>query len=531
MRNAACLTLAIVGLAFFGCSDDAATNDGGAASDGGTSSSSGGLDGGPSGPKGPNGGDDDDAEAGASPSGEALKAQWIKRFPATPATYPGATTLAFSAFVSAANFGNGDLLISGYADGDIDLGKGNLPASSFEGSAGAFGAILAALGPDGATHWSSRVGAGSGTHAVKLASGDVVVGGDFSAGQQVWGNGLDRFVSTTDTCFARIRADGTSVWSTCSTGQTSSSYPKAYVFGWPSFALDDGGFLAVGYSGGAAVLTSAGGVPEIEVFSSGDAAFMARYDANGAIQWVDSFPAFSSRFAGGPAGGGWPRLRADGKIEAAPDFRKTGEFGSFHLDAENGGRARLVVDPADGTVLTAELLAATDTFDTMPVPGGLIRFGYFHGPELNFDGITVPAFSGGNDSGFLLFEKSSGEVGWMKTFHGAPAVTATSTGLLMLPGSSDFTTFGAPSIPQDLAYGDALIGLGFDGNYRFSLYPRGGDTGGSTQRLAVRGETAGGDFILGGQCAGTEDLAGTSTMPKPPSAYDACVGRFALVKP
>jgi hypothetical protein len=251
----------------------------------------------------------------------------------------------------------GDILMTGYYTGAIDLGGGPLPA-------GLYDAFIAKLTPDGNHVWSIRYGSAQEYDYLRAIasdpSGDVLVAGYFKSSAQ-------------DIVIGKFSGgDGSEVW----VKQISASGTQL-IF--ESLETDGAGnvFVAAQFQStltlGTTTLTSAGA----------NDVFVAKLDPNGTFLWAKSFGDSADQVAGAVvvdsqgspviAGNFQGTLSFDGQgeIVSAGDYDifivKLATDGTFQWSKRFGDTAR-----------QASLRAAIDEFDNILLTGemdGLVSFG------------------------------------------------------------------------------------------------------------------------------------------------------------
>jgi hypothetical protein len=272
---------------------------------------------------------------------------------------------------------NGNVVVTGYFSGTIDLGGGPLS------SAGGTDVFLAKLDPDGKHIWSKRFGDAmfQGGQSVAVGgAGDVFVTGNFK-GTIDFGGDVLASAGGKDAFVAKLDAAGNHVWSK-RFGDAATQYGQG-------IAVDGAGnvFVVGDFNG----TVSFGG----PVLSSGAAAelFVAKLDASGNYLW-------SKRFGDADTSGAGVAVDLVGNVLVAGRFEGTIDFGGGPLASLGVGDVFVAKLDTDGGHLWSKRFGnasdeaaagvATDSAGNVLVAGhfdGAIDFG--GGPLNNAGGGDV----------------------------------------------------------------------------------------------------------------------------------------------
>lgn len=397
--------------------------------------------------------------------------------------------------------GNGDVLVTGYFNGTINFGGGNLVSA---GNDDIF--VAKYSGTTGAYIWAKRFGdtaSDQGNSIVVDSAGDVIVTGHFQGTIDFGGPPLAS-AGNSDIFLAKLSGtDGSHRWSR--------------RFG--SSGIDLGNAVTVDATGNAtisgvfALTVDFGGVP-ISSAGSNDI-FVAKY--NGATSshiWSKGF--------GGTAAESGESVATDvsGNVFITGNFNSSSiTFGGPALtNAGNGDAFLAKLAAADGSHIWSKRFGGSGSdFGTSVVienSGSVFSTGVFTSTTIDLGG-GPQTNSGGNDV-FLGKFNNSGTHLWSKAFGGAGAdsctgVTVSNVGDPVITGNFFSTTnFGGVSLNNS---GDADIIVakyaGIDGAHQWSR--RFGSTDRDFSR-SVTVDSAGNAFITGDFASSTLDFGGGPLM-------------------
>ncbi len=397
--------------------------------------------------------------------------------------------------------GNGDVLVTGYFNGTINFGGGNLVSA---GNDDIF--VAKYSGTTGAYIWAKRFGdtaSDQGNSIVVDSAGDVIVTGHFQGTIDFGGPPLAS-AGNSDIFLAKLSGtDGSHRWSR--------------RFG--SSGIDLGNAVTVDATGNAtisglfALTVNFGGVP-IASAGSNDI-FVAKY--NGATSshiWSKGF--------GGTAAESGESVATDvsGNVFITGNFNSSSiTFGGPALtNAGNGDAFLAKLAAADGSHIWSKRFGGSGSdFGTSVVienSGSVFSTGVFTSTTIDLGG-GPQTNSGGNDV-FLGKFNNSGTHLWSKAFGGAGAdsctgVTVSNVGDPVITGNFFSTTnFGGVSLNNS---GDADIIVakyaGIDGAHQWSR--RFGSTDRDFSR-SVTVDSAGNAFITGDFASSTLDFGGGPLM-------------------
>jgi Beta-propeller repeat len=202
--------------------------------------------------------------------------------------------------------GSGNILVTGYFNGTVNFGGGNLVSGG-----GSQDIFLAKYNASGAHQWSQRFGSNfnveTGRGIAVDTSGNICLTGtctgtvNFGGGNLVGGGNTDIFV-------AKFDASGVHQWSR-SAGDSS---------------FQDGRGIAVDGSGNVVVTGSFGGTVNLGggnlVSAGGDDIFLVKYNASGVHQWSRRFGDYATDSGNGVAVDGSGNVIVTGSFEQSVDF-------------------------------------------------------------------------------------------------------------------------------------------------------------------------------------------------------------------
>jgi hypothetical protein len=334
--------------------------------------------------------------------------------------FGGSGTDSITALVADAT---GNTYVTGYFEGQIDLGCGSLDAG------GNFDMFVAKLTPEGACAWSAQGGSSywmSGTALAVDADGALYLAGQFRGSAQF---GADTLWSQawTDGFVARFDAAGVKTW-VRSVGGAADDLPNVIQVYDGEIVLA-GGFFGAGNFGGA------------DLISTGDEdAFAAGYDAaTGAYRWQKQFGGVGGDAINAIA------LGAGGQVFVAGHFESSIQIGETLLESDGLRDAFFAALPAEGhasyarrfgglgddSITSAALdahgnIVLAGTFQQSMSIGELVAVGDQSGFIAKFDGQGMPLWSAAlaatsyaSALGIALDE--SGNAFVSGTFAGAPA--------------------------------------------------------------------------------------------------------------
>jgi hypothetical protein len=236
-------------------------------------------------------GGDDVFVAKFTPDGTHI---WSKRFGDASAQY--ATDLVVD--------GPGNVTITGYLDGSVDFGGGDLTG------AGSIDIFVAKFDPAGAHLWSKRFGDSDEQQALGIAgdpSGNVIIAGYFD-GTVNFGGGDLTGAGDYDVFLAKFDPSGAHVWSKrFGDAQGQEAFCVA--------ADESGKVILAGHFAGT---VECGGDP-LTAAGSYDI-FVAKFGANGAHLWSDSFGDASEQYVFGIAAGASGVVAITGELYGTVDF-------------------------------------------------------------------------------------------------------------------------------------------------------------------------------------------------------------------
>ena len=418
--------------------------------------------------------DDDDSAPPAEP------VAWVALAP-SPQSSVGEDVVAMP---------DGGAVAVGAFAGSMTFGPGSANETALT-AAGDFDAFVARFGPDGALMWAERIG-GAGTDwawSVDVDGDDRVwVSGQFGqtatfgAGQAgeaqlTSAGGQDAFV-------ARYAGDGTLQFARAAGGDNQQ-------VAWSVSATDDGGAFVAGHLW--ANITFGAGEPNETILLSLAAqdAFVARYDPDGAFEWVKTVTGGGSVVAYDVAATDDGGAFLVGEFTAAA-VAGSGEANETSLASIAGNLDSFVARyAADGSLAWARNDATSfpDGARAGVADGdGAWAVGVFRGSGVLGD---VDVASGGFDDGYALQYDADGVVQTVRTAGGSgaqgsllPRGVATSGGTIVVGQFSASATWGSESTPVSwthLGAGDGFVALYDDvGNLEYAA-----PVGGAGQRLGA----------------------------------------------
>ncbi|MBO2009603.1 T9SS type A sorting domain-containing protein [Siccationidurans soli] len=322
----------------------------------------------------------------------------------------------------------GNTVAVGFFEGTIQLGSISLscPAGSYRNL------YVVKYSPQGAVLWAQR--AGDGGAAISFATSSTSVTTDYLGNVYVAGSylGTVTFGSTTLVGFAagataflvKFSPTGIPLWARSARSPSGSTSSEVTT------DIQGNVFLAGSYGGtatfGTVSLTSQGNLDN----------FIAKYDALGAIQWVQSIGGTDTDLSYGA------KCDAQGNIYTCGSFGSTVALGATALVSSGQSDGFLVKYSPQGVLLWARsfggtgsdtgLSIATDVLNNVYV-GGIFSNVAIFGPTAALIGM------GGND-GFLMQYNDAGTVQWVSQIGGAgndelTDITSPSAGIVYATGS------------------------------------------------------------------------------------------------
>jgi hypothetical protein len=312
--------------------------------------------------------------------------------------------------------GAGNVIMTGYFNGTVNFGGGNLV------SAGGSDVVLAKYDPSGNHVWSQRFGAGNSDFGDAVAcdgAGNVFMTGSFQAAADFGGGNLVS-AGEGDVFVAKYDASGNHIWSRRA-GSTDSDAGTSVAVDGAGNAFVVGFFRwTVDFGGGSRV---SAGLEDI---------FLAKYDASGNHLWSRSFGSANQDFGRSIAVDALGNVVLTGMFYDSVDFGggdlvSTGAFDivvakydasgthlwSQHFGSTGDEHGYGVAVDASGDVVTTGYFSYTPDFGG----GRLENAGLFDVFLAKFSGKTAgPAITSitdvGNDQGRkvkILFERSGGD--------------------------------------------------------------------------------------------------------------------------
>jgi hypothetical protein len=222
--------------------------------------------------------------------------------------------------------GSGNAIMTGYFNGTVDFGGGNIAG------AGGGDIVLAKYTTSGAHQWSLGMGGTAldfGQSVAIDASGHVVVSGGFSGTVNFGGAGLVS-AGGNDVFLAKYSSSGAHQWSQRS-GSIGNDYGCAVALDASGAPVLSGRFEGTVNFGGSN-LVSAGGCD----------IFLAKYNAGGVHQWSRAFGGLDSDFGNSVV------LDASGSVYVAGQFLGTVDFGGGNLVSAGNADVFLSAYDANG---------------------------------------------------------------------------------------------------------------------------------------------------------------------------------------
>ena len=209
--------------------------------------------------------------------------------------------------------GSGNVVVTGYYDGTVDFGGGQLPSTAENDI------FLAKLNASGNHVWSQRFGSTNnqtGESVAIDASGNVITAGHFESTVDFGGSTLNS-LGGDDVYLAKFEPDGDHIWSK-GFGSAGDQTAKAV-------AVDALGIVLTGYYAstidfGGSTLNNAGG---LEIF-------VARFNPSGVHIWSDGFGGTTDQQAEAVA------IDGSGNIALGGYFFSTLDFGGGNLTSAGG---------------------------------------------------------------------------------------------------------------------------------------------------------------------------------------------------
>jgi hypothetical protein len=311
--------------------------------------------------------------------------------------------------------GAGNVLVTGFYNGAMDLGGCPLPLSSV----GETDLFVTKLDPSGACLWSKNAGAGGSQYGQSVAvdpSGNVLVSGLFSSAMNLAGcpplssavaGGTDLFVAKLDPSGACLWRKGASDGDGGSSGQSVAVDPSGNVLVTGIYSS------AMGLAG--CPLTSPGGGPDL---------FVAKLDPSGACLW--------SKGASASAGDAYGQYGQSVAVDGAGNVLVTGTFsgtvnlaGCSPVSSAPGGIELFVakLDPS-GACLWSKGAGVGEAYSNygqsvaVDDAGNVMVTGTFSG-AMNLGGCPLSSAGGGVDL-FVAKLDPSGACKWSKHTGDAP---------------------------------------------------------------------------------------------------------------
>jgi len=237
-----------------------------------------------------------------------------------------------------ATFADGSLVVTGYFEASGIFAPGE-PQQQALTSAGILDAFVARYDGNGTLLWARQAGGADYEEGLGIAAapdGTCVVTG-FFRGDSVFGPGeanqtmLTSFASSNDVFVARYDAGGALLWARGAGGGGADA-------GWSIAAFDDGSSVVAGHFGSVAVFGQDEPGEAFLVTEGGADAFLAKYAADGHLQWVRSAGGSGTDYGHGAA------IHADGTIGCCGEFVDTMIFSPGEAWAEpifSGGSRNL----------------------------------------------------------------------------------------------------------------------------------------------------------------------------------------------
>lgn len=404
---------------------------------------------------------------------------------------------------------NGNIYLTGWYDGQIDIGGGTLPPF---GSGNIF---LAKYSSSGAHLWSKGFGIGYGAAttcsgqglAVGVdSSGNVAIAGYF-AGTIDFGGGALTAAGLKDIFVAKYSDTGTFLWAKRFGSAGVESQGK-------SVAMDSGGNVALtGYfigsvDFGGGTLTSANNFPDI---------FIAKFSASGAHQWSKRFGTtasltetgrgittdsggnvlFTGTFAGNVDFGGGPLINTGSANIFIVKYSPAGA----HLWSKNYGNT-LTASGFSIAVDSANNVVVCGTYYGIPASvGGAVL------PNAGDDDVFIAKYSGIN--GAHIWSKGTGS-----SFpERAPSITTDGSGNVIVTGAFvNMVNFGCGSITAAGSWDVFVTKYSPDGVCLWSR--RYGSATALEDGWGVAADRSGGNVIVTGSFFNPVDFDGTVLTSK-----------------
>ncbi|MFQ5511853.1 MAG: FlgD immunoglobulin-like domain containing protein [Candidatus Krumholzibacteriia bacterium] len=407
--------------------------------------------------------------------------QWSQRFGDTSAD------LGSDVAVDA----SGNVIVTGYFRGTVDLGGGNLT------SAGFFDMFVAKYDASGAHQWSRRFGStgdDEGRAVAVDASGNVIVTGLFEGAVDFGGGNLTS-ADSTDILVAKYAPNGVHQWSRRFGGT----------------GVDRGLTVAVDASGNVIVAGLFKGTVNFgggNLTSAGDLdIFVAKYDASGVHQWSRSFGGADRDLQVTVA------LDASGNVMVTGGFRGTVNFGGGNLTSAGIGDIFLAKYDASGVHQWSQRFGDT-TADVgfgiaVDASGNAIVTGTFSG-TVDFGGGNLTS-AGANDI-FVAKYDAGGVHQWSKRFGDvgsdlSSGATVDASGNVIVTGSFEGTVdFGGGNLTS-AGFNDIFIAK-YDASGVHQWSQRFGDTDAGGDHGRAIAADASGNVIATGWFRGTVDFGG-----------------------
>jgi hypothetical protein len=258
--------------------------------------------------------------------------------------------------------GGGVVVVGGF-QGSLDLVPGQAPLVS----AGFDDIFVLALDATGTASWARRFGSDGSDNASSvtvLPTGEIVIGGTYG-GEIDFGGDTLAYQGEWDAFIAKLAPDGTPIWGVGLGG----ALPQ---FGYGSSADDSGNVAIVGAFRGTMDLDAQS---SLTAKSPEEDAYVALYDAAGALRWARSFSGAGHQIATGVA------FDPSGNLIVCGTFRSSVDFGgstlsadaqsqSFVLELDDSGALRWVRSLGPATVYgTGHCAASLSDGDVIAATG------------------------------------------------------------------------------------------------------------------------------------------------------------------
>lgn len=288
----------------------------------------------------------------------------------------------------------GNVIVSGEYFGTVNFGSTNAT------SVGGFDAFVVKYNNNGTLLWSRQFGAAQDDHGSRVATdaaGNIYLAGDFQLTVAFGTNSLTS-AGGSDLYLVKLSPAGTVLWAQRAGGTGNDSQARVAVDASGNPVLS-GAFQGTA-SFGTNVLTSAGG----------NDGFVAKYDPNGNVLWVQS--------VGGSGNDQANEITVDSasNIFVAGEFSTASAFGATNLTSLGGTDAFIAKYSAAGSLLRLWQVGSPGDDRGRGVGVDALGNVYLHGDfggVLNFGGFTITNAAGSRDV-FALKTDATATPLWLK---------------------------------------------------------------------------------------------------------------------